>query len=25
LTFYLIVLTFISLDGMLEENVKYDS
>ena len=25
LTFYLIVLTFISLGGMLEENVKYDS
>ena len=25
LTFYLIVLTFKCLDGMLEENVKYDS
>ena len=25
LTFYLIVLTFVSLGGMLEENVKYDS
>ena len=25
LTFYLIVLTFDKSDGMLEENVKYDS
>ena len=25
LTFYLIVLTFEAKDGMLEENVKYDS